>query len=182
MHGEVRHAHQGTLERLEVRRRSGSRSMRRNRGWFSSHSARARLPAPGRLSAGARGPHPPGELPRSQPRTVATEMPIRRANSACDSPARRRTRRAQAAASMAASASSSAAWRSISASVVASTRARSDRDSTGSQAPAGRRRVTAPVASRRASVRAIPAPLPGVCLAGGDDPGCRLTPRVGDHE
>jgi hypothetical protein len=40
----------------------------------------------------------------SQPRTVATDMPIRRANSACDSPARLRTRRTQAAASLAASA------------------------------------------------------------------------------
>jgi hypothetical protein len=64
-------------------------------------------------------------LPCSQPRTVATDMPIRRANSACDSPARLRTRRTQAAASLAASASSKAAWRSISASVVASTRAQS---------------------------------------------------------
>ncbi len=125
-------------------------------------------------------------LPCSQPRTVATDMPIRRANSACDSPARLRTRRTQAAASLAASASSKAAWRSISASVVASTRAQSVRGSTGSQpyfeGPAERRRVTAPVASRRASVRAIPVPLPGVCLAGGDDPRRRFTPRVGDHE
>ena len=48
-------------------------------------------------------------FPCSQPRTVATDMPTRRANSACDSPARRRTRRTQAAASLAPSASSEAA-------------------------------------------------------------------------
>jgi hypothetical protein len=70
----------------------------------------------------------------------------------------------------------------LSASVMASTRAQSVRGSTGSQGPAERRRMTAPVASRRASVRAIPVPLPGVCLAGGDDPRRRFTPRVGDHE
>jgi len=94
----------------------------------------------------------------------------------------RQIRESIGAASLAASASSKAAWRSISASVVASTRAQSVRGSTGSQGPAERRRVTAPVASRRASVRAIPVPLPGVCLAGGDDPRRRFTPRVGDHE
>jgi len=33
VHDEVRHAHQGILERLYVRRWTGSKSMRRNRGW-----------------------------------------------------------------------------------------------------------------------------------------------------
>jgi hypothetical protein len=42
--------------------------------------------------------------------------------------------------------------------------------------------VTAPVPSRRASVCAITVPLPGVCLAGGDDPRRRAASRVGDHE
>jgi len=109
-------------------------------------------------------------------------MPIRRANSACDSPARLRTRRTQAAASSAASASSKAAWRSISALVVASTRAQSVRGATGSQRPVERRRGRRP--SHRGVLQSAPyrSLLPGVCLAGGDDPRHCLTPRVGDHE
>ena len=47
-----------------------------------------------------------------------------------------------------------------------------------SRGPAERRLVTAPVASRRASVRAIPVPLPGVCLGGDDDPWHRVSRRV----
>ena len=179
----LRHAHQGILERLEVRRWPGSRSIRRSRGWFSRALSASTASGTRSITRRRARAAPCGaSFPVPNSRTVATDMPIRRANSACDSPARLRTRRTQAAASLAASASSKAAWRSISASVVASTRAQSVRGSTGSQGPAERRRVTAPVASRRASVRAIPVPLPGVCLAGGDDPRRRFTPRVGDHE
>jgi hypothetical protein len=101
-----------------------------------------------------------GRFARSQSRTVTTGTPIRRANSTCERPVRRRTRRAQAAASIPASALSAAAWRAISASVVLSTRAQSSRDLMRSQFPWARRRMKVPSASRRARILTIPPVLP----------------------
>jgi antitoxin FitA len=74
----------------------------------------------------------------------------RRAKSACEGSGCLRTRRTQAATTLATSASSKATWPSISASVVASTRAQSVRRSTGSQGPAEHRRDDPPRIRHRA--------------------------------